>query len=191
MEEATELDPWWVTGHTDGEGSFGLNAYLQSKGPGKRPYKHVTCNYRVTLRDDDEQTLIRLQQFFGCGGLSSRCRQEMRGGEKPASVFYITNPESLLGKVVKHFDTYPLRSKKLNDYRLWRQAIVFLSKRKHDGRRLWSREEWNYITKLSAAIKCAREYRQLTLPNEASLPLEPVPTSPPYPHDVDLILAAC
>ena len=55
------LHPWWVTGYTDGEGSFLIGTY--SAKTAKIGYT-VRLSYQITAHYSDELILYRIKAFF-------------------------------------------------------------------------------------------------------------------------------
>lgn len=123
-EEGRDAFGHWVSGFTDGEGSFMLRA-LHASGLQKW---NALARFNITLRADDLEILVSIRQFFGCGRLREFANWR-RGGilnAKPVAVFSVTNAADLVAKVIPHFDTFPLRAKKRRDYAIWREGVLLL-----------------------------------------------------------------
>lgn len=113
------LDPWYVTGFADGEGSFTFS----------RSGKQIAVYFAVKLVATDEPLLKSLQDFFGVGKIYSvRARSPsqgagMGGATKTASMYRVTRHDEL-PQVVAHFDRYPLQGEKRFAYAIWREMAV-------------------------------------------------------------------
>lgn len=128
------LKPDWVSGFTDGEGCFGIYAYRrgsQANGSPRRP--QVSAEFSIQLREDDRAVLEALKAFFGCGRISENSREKARREGAPNAhdevSFKVRDIESLVSRVIPHFDAFPLRSKKARDYGAWREGVMLLAQR--------------------------------------------------------------
>jgi hypothetical protein len=110
------LDPWFVTGFVDGEGTF---TYSRSGG-------QMGLYFAVKLTADDTPILKTLQKFFGGIGkiyrVVARVPRSNSGYTRTASYYRVTRHEELR-KIVEHFDRYPLQSNKARSYRVWREMV--------------------------------------------------------------------
>lgn len=119
------LDPWFVTGFTDGEGCFAL--YVRADRQKRK--NHVAVYYRwqadfaFQLRGDDLDLLEGIKNFFGCGIISmSKSKVHSLG----LCNFHCIVPADLVNRIIPHFESYPLRSKKKNDFKLWKEAVKII-----------------------------------------------------------------
>jgi hypothetical protein len=100
------LDPWFVTGLTEGEGCFCVSFSRRVKlrlGIEARP------SFSLSLNEKDRCLLSDLQTFFGCGSL-----RESRGDR---TVKYESrSTRELLKYVVPHFEEFPLRGNKARSF---------------------------------------------------------------------------
>lgn len=103
----TDLDPWYVTGFAEGQGSFTYS----------RNGKQMALYFAVKLPEADEPVLQEMRDFFG--GIGSIYLQRAR-----ASALYRVCRREQLPVIVEHFDTYPLRGSKLAAYSIWREMVV-------------------------------------------------------------------
>jgi NADH-ubiquinone oxidoreductase chain 4 len=118
-EMETAMRPYFVTGFTDGEGSFVVTLIKSPSSP--VGYK-IQLSYRIGLHNKDLALLESIKKFFkGLGGISST---------KNTAVYYISSIKDL-EVVVNHFDKYPLITNKLADYMLFKQAFNLISTREH------------------------------------------------------------
>src|SRR5262249_39694132 len=80
--------------------------------------------FGINLRSDDLGILKWLREYFDCGVLYNVRRNQVTGNAKPAVVFSVQNLFDILRCVIPHFDSYPLRAKKLKDYITWKKMVV-------------------------------------------------------------------
>ena len=114
----------WLSGFTDGEGSFLLFAprmqHCKKKQWGR-------AEFRIALRSDDAGILRLIQSFFGCGHITNYHNQRSKiPNAKPYSTFYVQNKGDLANIIVPHFEFFPLRAKKQKDFAVWKEAIAFI-----------------------------------------------------------------
>jgi hypothetical protein len=108
----TELDPWYVTGFVEGEGTFTYS----------RNGKQLAVYFGIKLSEADEPILEAIQAFFG--GIGSIYYIQPRGEAAKGSAYYRVCRREQLPVIVKHFDAYPLHGSKLAAYRIWREMVM-------------------------------------------------------------------
>lgn len=115
----------WFSGFVDGEGSF-LIVKNKSSG-GHKVYVPLLC---ITLRNDDTRALIAIKDNLQLGGITFFDRRKPTHGD--CCRFRVSGVKQCQ-KLIPFFDTYPLQTKKHNDYLVWKDFI--LQKIEH-GRKL-------------------------------------------------------
>lgn len=127
------LNPWFITGFTDGEGCFSL--YVRSDRQKRintiKTYYRWQVDFAYTLRGDDVEMLNQIKEYFGCGKVSLT-------GKKAASNkhdygqcgYHVVVPNDLIEKIIPHFENYPLRSKKVKDFEIWKEAVRIIKNTK-------------------------------------------------------------
>ena len=99
--ERVPLDPWFVSGLTEGEGCFCISLALRSK---LRTGVEVRPSFSLSLNEKDLELLRDLQAFFGCGWIrESKDRSHFqvrgaRGREPPRSDHSALRAPSLSGE---------------------------------------------------------------------------------------------
>lgn len=107
-----ELDPWYVTGFVEGEGSFTYS----------RNGRQLALYFGIKLGEADEPILEAIRAFFG--GIGSIYHLQPRSEGAKGSAYYRVCRHEQLPLIVAHFDAYPLRGSKLSAYRIWREMVV-------------------------------------------------------------------
>lgn len=113
------LDPWFVTGFADGEGSFTFS----------RSGKQIAIYFAIKLVATDQPLLESIQDYFGVGKIyrvqarSPSQGATSGGATKTASMYRVTRHNEL-PRVIEHFDNYPLQGEKRNGYAIWREMAL-------------------------------------------------------------------
>lgn len=114
----SQVDPWYVTGFAEGEACFTFN----------RSDRNFTLVFAIKLNASDLSVLREIQHFFG--GIGRIYHVPARGPESPSSglakaaEYYRVSRMDELGRVIGHFDDFPLRGAKAASYGIWRQMFV-------------------------------------------------------------------
>jgi hypothetical protein len=115
------LDPYWVTGIVDAEGSFivGIKINSQSK-------KHqVQASIEISFHVRDLDLLYKIQSFFrGVGVISIPSTRN-------AACLKITKLDDLIHIIIPHFKQYPLQGAKKIDFYLWLQCAELMKNKEH------------------------------------------------------------
>jgi hypothetical protein len=114
-----ELNPYYVTGFTDGEGCFFVGISPDSKS--KTGYR-VKASFQIGLHIKDLALLERIQMFFGVGKISKL------GAESIQFKVYALKD---LKVILQHFNEYPLLTNKQSDYLLFKQVVNLMEEGKH------------------------------------------------------------
>ena len=110
----------WFSGFADGEGSFQIAKTKSSRAEGGYLYRPM---FSIGLRKDDARILYKIRKEFGLGCLvSGRARTGGKNGQ-PSLRWAVSGTKQCL-KLIKHFDGYPLESKKLKDYSVWKSFVI-------------------------------------------------------------------
>ena len=111
----------YIAGFVDGEGCFYLTYRSETKlnRPGSPKYLRWIAYFAILLREDDREILEMMKNTLGCGNI-----YKMKN--KQQTSLNIQNIHDLHDKVMPFFKLYPLRAKKLHDFKLWCQALVIL-----------------------------------------------------------------
>jgi hypothetical protein len=100
------LDPWFVTGLTEGEGCFCVSFSVRPK---LRCGLEVRPSFSLSLNERDRPLLEDLQTYFGCGWIrESRSDRTFKYESRATG--------ELVAHVVPHFEAYPLRGYKARSF---------------------------------------------------------------------------
>ena len=114
------LSAEWVVGFVDGEGCFFVGINRQ---PTMRLGWQVLPEFRVVQHERDVAVLERLQEFFGCGQITTNHgdRKELR----------IRGLRELTERVVMFFGQHPLRTVKRSSFESFAQVIDMMNHGDH------------------------------------------------------------
>lgn len=133
------LDPQYVTGFADGEGTFTYS----------RSGRQMALYFAIKLTAADEPTLLQVQDYFGGIGriydVKARAPRPGSGATKSAKYYRVSHRDELV-VIVDHFDRYPLRTKKREGYEIWRTMVLLKRKFRDPDRELLD----NLAAKLSS-----------------------------------------
>ena len=112
------LDPWYITGFSDGEAAF---TYSRAGGS-------FGIYFSIKQREDNRQIVEEIHNFFGGVGYIYKHKESSKspkGGFSKPSAYYRVTKSSELQRIVEHFDKYPLQSHKKNAaYQVWREMVM-------------------------------------------------------------------
>lgn len=101
------FNPFWLAGFTAAEGSFYI--IIQESKTNPTGFK-VTLTFQLTQHSRDEQLLISLTKYLGCGSVSSD-REFFR--------FRVTKLYDITNKIIPYFKKYPILGVKAKDFKDW------------------------------------------------------------------------
>lgn len=114
------ISPWFITGFTDGEGTFGI--FLQKSTSSKIGVTIIPL-FQIGLHKKDEKLLQDIRaNLGGIGSISYGLN----------TVFLkVQSLKEILTVVIPHFDKYPLITQKQADYLLFRQIVSMMERKEH------------------------------------------------------------
>ena len=113
------LPPWYVTGFSEGEAAFTYSRNGRSLG----------LYFSIKTNAQERNLITELRAFFGVGRIYE-VKARLPGthsGYTRGGILYRVTKISHLGRIVKHFDRYPLAGKKLAAYNIWKEMYLLKS----------------------------------------------------------------
>jgi hypothetical protein len=138
-----KLDPQYVAGFIDGEGSFSISI---GKHKTLRRGFEIRPEFEIELRKDDQEILERILVTIGIGRIYD-CSYE-RYGWYPHAKYKITSIWDLKEYLFPFFDKHPLQAKKKKSYLLFKQIVLMVCAKKH-----LSDKGFNKIVKLRDELR--------------------------------------
>lgn len=126
MSTKGKINPWYISGFTEGEGCF---AIIITKHKTKKTRRDVTLAFEIELRGDDRQILEMIKNRLKCGNIFDLKYE--RYGRKPHVKYVVRNQRDILYKIIPFFNTFPLKGKKYKDFLLFCEAAEIIKKKEH------------------------------------------------------------
>ena len=121
----SRLEPWYVSGFVDGEGSFHIAVYEDPRmGMGWK----IIPEFHVSQRVSSRRVLDALVLFFGCGYVKENHRINPRDN---THVYVVRNRNDLLTKIIPFFRTYKLCTEKAEDFKIFAKIVRMMSENQH------------------------------------------------------------
>lgn len=110
---------YWFSGLADGEAHFGASIGI-NKG-----YRNLVTVFLIGLRIDDVEVLYHIKHNLKVGRVLAHHRWKTNTPlQRHQADFRIGCAQQLQEVIIPLFDRYPLRTKKQNDYKVWRKIIM-------------------------------------------------------------------
>lgn len=110
------LNPYWVSGFIDGDGSFTVNIEAKTG--------YVNLRIIIGLNYRENPLIKKISEFFGVGRINSDSNQKV--------VYYtVGNLKDIYNKIIPHFDTYPLIGNKQKNYLIWKEIFIKVNSKAH------------------------------------------------------------
>lgn len=137
------LDPQYVAGFIDGEGSFSVS--IGKHKTLKRGFE-IRPEFEIELRADDREILERILITIGCGKIYD-CSYE-RYGWYPHSKYKITSIKLMRDILFPFLDKNQLQAKKKKSYAFFREIVLMVCNKQH-----LSDEGFNHIVYLRSELR--------------------------------------
>jgi hypothetical protein len=115
----TALNPWYITGFSDGEACFHVS--LKKSSDFKTGWR-VQASYQIALHSKDKPLLELICAHFGVGSVIPKGKDKHQ-----YRVFSLAD----LKVIISHFDKYPLISQKRADFELFKEIVELMNGRDH------------------------------------------------------------
>ena len=113
------MDPFFLTGFTDGEGSFALHIRSSDKYTSKWKVQYA---FQIGIHKKDVAILEKIQLTLGVGKLYTMGKEGVQ--------FRVESLKDL-SVVIDHFNIYPLQTKKQLDFKLFKLALSCIKDKEH------------------------------------------------------------
>ena len=118
-KDGFKLNPWFVTGFTDGDGSFAVSITKKKEGIGWK----IVPMFTIGLDLKDLDLLVQIKDFFKTGNICT---------SKRGVVYYtVSSVKDIVKYIIPHFDKFPLVTQKLKDFMLFKEIVLLMEKGEH------------------------------------------------------------
>lgn len=115
--DSISLNPNWVSGFTEGDGSFHVSISPKTN--------YVRRMYSISLNKRDLPLIIKIQEYFGgIGNISHYTKNN-------AVQFTVADLKSINERIIPQFDTYVFCGNKLTNYLIWREILMLVNSKAH------------------------------------------------------------
>jgi hypothetical protein len=116
-----KLNPYYVTGLVDGEGSFYVG--ILPRKLGKVDFE-VRPSFSLSQHKRNRSLLFKLKEYFGCGTI--------RFSKKDQTYkFEVRSLKDLKEKILPHFEKFPLEGEKKKDFEILKEVVEMMEKKEH------------------------------------------------------------
>jgi LAGLIDADG endonuclease len=120
LDRNAELNPYWLTGFTDAEGTFTVVIDKITK---RKLGWRTQSKFQISLHVRDLPLLLKIQRYFGGIGSVS-----VSGN---LAFYSVSSVKDLVKFIIPHFFKYPLLTQKGADFILFKQVVELMENRAH------------------------------------------------------------
>ena len=120
------LNPFWLTGFTDGEGCFSISIF---KNKTLKSGYQIFPEFVLTQGAKSLETLEKVQKFFGCGRIYENKRYDNHN--ESLYKYCVRNKTDLTQKICPFFKKYTLQTAKKHDFELFLQGLEIIERGEH------------------------------------------------------------
>ena len=113
--------PEYITGYVDGEGCFTVTF---NQKPKANLGWEMKPSFSVSQNEDKRQVLDIIRKYFSCGYIR-------RDFADKTVKFEVRNHHDLMDKIIPHFESYPLLSRKHRDFELFKKILNIVHNKSH------------------------------------------------------------
>lgn len=113
------MNPWWVTGFVDAEGSFSMSIFKSKTA--SIGWTIGPC-FIITLHERDLELLNSIKKFFSVGSVSIT---------RTKNAQFRVRSKSDLNIIINHFEKYPLQTSKVLNFMYFCEILGFINEKLH------------------------------------------------------------
>ena len=115
----------YITGFTDGEGTFSVSFSHRTK---LKTKVEVRPSFSISQHKRNLRILKKIKDFFGVGGIRFSKRDQNYKYE-------VRSIRDLVERIIPHFQKYPLKTNKLSDFKLFVKICKLVNSNHHRNSR--------------------------------------------------------
>ena len=113
-EHFAQINPWFITGFTDGDGSFSVSIAKKKSGSGWK----IQPLFTIGLDPKDLDLLVQIKAYFKVGKIYTSAR---------GIVYYtVGSTKDIIKYILPHFDKYNLVTLKIKDYLVFKNIVLLI-----------------------------------------------------------------
>lgn len=125
QERLQQLNPWYIAGFVDGEGSFHIALYKDVR---MRTNLKIIPEFHVSQNEESRSVLEELRKILQCGNI----KVNHRGNNSDSThVLVVRNRYDLKEKVIPFFRKYQLRTLKAKDFNYFSKVVEMMLEGRH------------------------------------------------------------
>lgn len=110
------LNPFWITGLCESSGHFFIKPFI------RQGVWQINYCFEIVLPVAEQSILYRIRDFFGVGLIYIKNKQ---------CIYRINRLTDLLNVIILHFTNYPLLTRKVLIFKLWKSALSLVEQKQH------------------------------------------------------------
>ncbi len=146
-----EINPWYISGFVDGEGSFHV---AFARRPDLPKGWSIIPEFHISQDISRSNVLQEIKEYFTCG----RIQENNSNSPDKTLVFIVRNRKDLINNILPFFEAYPLRSHKQKDFIIFQEIVRLMDLEKH-----LTNTGFNNIVKKAFQMNGNGKYRKFTM----------------------------
>jgi len=118
------LQPWQITGLTDGEGGF-YCSILKTGSKNEDKAFRVKLEFKIVQKSHSENILIKIQNYFACGSVVIDNRKT------DTKKYHVTALSDIINIIIPHFDKFPCLTSKFLNFSDWKDIAKLMEAKEH------------------------------------------------------------
>jgi len=119
-----KLQPWQITGLTDGEGGFYCSILKTDSGVATQGFR-VKLEFKIVQKSHSVNVLENINNYFSCGSVVIDNRKT------DTKKYHVTSISDILNIIIPHFETYPCLTSKFLNFNDWKKIAFILKNKEH------------------------------------------------------------
>ncbi len=128
QERLKHINPWYIVGFTEGEGTFHVAFY---KDPQMKQGIKVIPEFHINQSYLRLEILETIKKYFDCGYLK---QNHVKNKKDDTYVFVVRNRDDLIDKIIPFFEKYNFISDKQKSFTIFKQIVFLMQSGAHSNR---------------------------------------------------------
>lgn len=150
QQESSKVQPWYITGFVEGEGTFHIAFY---KDKAMKMNLKVIPEFHINQSYLRIETLEKIKNYFQCGYIKAN---HPKNKKDTTYVYVVRERNALLKKIIPFFGKYPFLSQKQKSFNLFKQIVKMMNNGLHRRKKSLKR-----IVDLAYQMNVEGKYRMI------------------------------